>query len=129
MRVVHVSVARRRWDNSVVLKDEYRRIYAVVAGIPPGRVASYGEVAARAGLPRRARLAGRALRLTPEGMQLPWHRIMRADGRIAFPAGSRNFREQCKRLRAEGVDVRNGRVRMAAHGQRHDLDRQLWGME
>lgn len=111
------------------MKDEYRRIYAAVAGIPRGRLASYGEIAARAGLPRRARLAGRALRGTPEGLELPWHRIVRADGRIAFAAGSRNFREQCKRLRAEGVDIRNGRVRMAAHGLHHDLDRELWAMD
>ncbi|HEX7129608.1 MAG TPA: MGMT family protein, partial [Rhodanobacteraceae bacterium] len=43
------------------MKDEYRRIYAAVAAIPRGRVACYGEIAARAGLPKRARLAGRAL--------------------------------------------------------------------
>ncbi|MGH8213359.1 MAG: MGMT family protein, partial [Rhodanobacteraceae bacterium] len=42
------------------VKPEYRRIYAAVAAIPAGRVASYGEIAARAGLPGRARLAGRA---------------------------------------------------------------------
>ncbi len=111
-----------------MMKNEYRRIYAAVVGIPRGRVASYGEIAARAGLPRRARLAGRALRETPKGLELPWHRIVRADGRIAFPAGGRNFREQCKRLRAEGVAISNGRVRMAAHGLHHDLDRALWGM-
>lgn len=109
------------------MKDEYRRIYAAVAAIPRGRVACYGEIAARAGLPKRARLAGRALSETPAGMELPWHRIVRADGRIAFPAGSRGFREQCKRLRAEGVEVRNGRVRMNAHGMHHDIDRELWG--
>jgi methylated-DNA-protein-cysteine methyltransferase-like protein len=110
------------------MKDEYRRIYAAVAAIPRGRVACYGEIAARAGLPGRARLAGRALSETPRGMELPWHRIVRADGRIAFPEGSRGFREQCKRLRAEGVEVRNGRVRMQAHGMHHDLDRELWGI-
>ena len=108
------------------MKQEYRRIYAAVAAIPRGRVASYGEIAARAGLPRRARLAGRALRETPQGLELPWHRIVRADGGIAFPSGSRKFREQCRRLRAEGVEVRNGRVRMDAHGLHHDLDRALW---
>ncbi|HET6913612.1 MAG TPA: MGMT family protein [Rhodanobacteraceae bacterium] len=111
------------------MKDEYRRIYAAVAAIPRGRVACYGEIAARAGLPGRARLAGRALGETPDGMDLPWHRIVRADGRIAFPQGTRNFREQCKRLRAEGVDVRNGRVRMVAHGMHHDLDKALWGFD
>ncbi len=106
------------------IKPEYRRIYAAVAAIPPGRVASYGEIAARAGLPGRARLAGRALSETPKGFDLPWHRIVRADGRLACMRGQR---EQARRLRAEGVDVRNGRVRIIAHGLHHDLDREIWG--
>jgi len=108
------------------VKPEYRRIYAAVAAIPTGRVASYGEIAARAGLPGRARLAGRALSEIPDGAELPWHRIVRADGCIALPKGSKSFREQCRRLRAEGVDVRGGRVRMSTHGLHHDLDREIW---
>jgi methylated-DNA-protein-cysteine methyltransferase-like protein len=108
------------------LKEEYRRIYAAVAAIPAGRVASYGQIAARAGLPGRARLAGRALSEMPSGTELPWHRIVRADGCIALPKGSKSFREQCRRLRAEGVDVRGGRVRMGTHGLHHDLDRAVW---
>ncbi len=111
------------------VKPEYHRIYDAVRAIPPGRVASYGEIAARAGLPGRARLAGRALSEVPNGAELPWHRIVRADGRIALPHGSKSFREQCRRLRAEGVDVHGGRVRMSAHGLRHDLDRALWGSQ
>ena len=43
--------------------------------------------------------------------KLPWHRILRSDGRIAFPEEHPNFGEQQQRLRAEGVDVRNGRVK------------------
>lgn len=107
--------------------EEYDRIHAAVAAIPAGRVASYGAIAARAGLPGRARMVGRALGHVPDGMQLPWHRVLRADGRIALPPGSRSFREQCKRLRAEGVEVTRGRVPMAAFGLHHDLDRALWG--
>ena len=56
-------------------------------------------------------------------MKLPWHRVVRADGRLACMRGAR---EQARRLRAEGVDVRNGRVRMGAHGLHHDLDREIW---
>ncbi|MER3546960.1 MAG: cysteine methyltransferase [Rhodanobacteraceae bacterium] len=105
------------------VKPEYRRIYAAVQAIPLGRVASYGEIAARAGLPGCARLAGRALSEAPDGLELPWHRVVRADGRLACMRGTR---EQARRLRAEGVDVRDGRVRMRAHGLHHDLDRALW---
>jgi methylated-DNA-protein-cysteine methyltransferase-like protein len=106
----------------------YPRIYAAVAAIPPGRVASYGEIAARAGLPRRARLVGRALAETPRGLDLPWHRVLRADGRIALPVGGRGHREQCRRLRAEGVAVKDGRVRLGDFGLHHDLDRMLWSL-
>ncbi|HET6633264.1 MAG TPA: MGMT family protein [Rhodanobacteraceae bacterium] len=106
----------------------YAAIYAVIAAIPRGRVASYGEIAARAGLPRRARMVGRALRCTPKGMQLPWHRVLRADGRIALAPGSAGFAEQCRRLRAEGVAVSAGRVALADVGLRHDVDQVLWGL-
>jgi methylated-DNA-protein-cysteine methyltransferase related protein len=107
---------------------DYQPIYDAIAAIPRGRVASYGQIAARAGLPGRARLVGRALGETPEGLELPWFRVLRADGRIAMPPGSRGHREQTRRLRAEGVTVSNGRVPMSAFGLDHDLDRALWGM-
>jgi len=110
------------------IDDAYARIWAAVAAIPRGRVASYGAIAARAGLPGRARLVGRALGEVPDGMELPWHRVLRSSGQIAFPAGSRSFREQSKRLKAEGVEVRNGRVTLASFGLDANLDRALWGM-
>ncbi len=109
------------------MNEACQRIYAAIAAIPAGRVASYGAIAARAGLPRRARMVGRALRETPDGMELPWHRVLRADGRIALAPGSAGFREQCRRLRAEGVKVSNGRVPMQSFGLEPDLDRALWG--
>lgn len=106
----------------------HARVYAAIAAIPRGRVASYGAIAARAGLPGRARLVGRLLGETPEGMVLPWYRVLRASGHIAMPPGSRGFREQCRLLRAEGVEVKNGRVALSAFGLDADLDRALWGM-
>ena len=57
-------------------EESLQAIWNVVARIPRGQVSSYGEVARAAGLPGRARLAGRALRLVPEDMNLPWHRVM-----------------------------------------------------
>jgi len=65
-------------------------------------------------LPGRARQAGFALRVAPEGMNLPWHRVVGAGGRIVFPKASRHYREQSRRLRAEGVAVRAGRVEASA---------------
>lgn len=110
------------------MQESHARVYAAIAAIPPGRVASYGAIAARAGLPGRARLVGRLLGETPEGMELPWHRVLRASGQIALPPGSRGFREQCRRLRAEGIEVVNGRVPLSRFGMDADLDRALWGM-
>ena len=89
-------------------------IWNVIARIPRGRVSSYGDVARAAGLPGRARLAGKALRMSPEDMNLPWHRVMGAGGRIVFPKDSRHFREQSRLLRSEGVAVKDGRVDQAA---------------
>lgn len=104
------------------------RIIEAVAAIPKGRVASYGAIAARAGYPGRARLIGKVLGDAPNRPDLPWHRVLRADGRIGIPAGTRGFREQCKRLKAEGVVVKDGRVPMSAFGLDHDLDRAIWGL-
>jgi len=104
--------------------DSTRRILAAVRAIPAGQVAGYGEVARRAGLPGRARLAARVL-AGNEDPALPWHRVLRADGRIAFPEGSAGWREQCRRLRAEGVRVEKGRVRRARDAD--DLDAAMWG--
>jgi methylated-DNA-protein-cysteine methyltransferase-like protein len=100
------------------------RILAAIRAVPRGEVAGYGHIARRAGLPGRARMVARVLGGN-EDPGLPWHRILRSDGRIAFPPGSRGFREQSKRLRAEGVDVREGRVRMPR--AEASIDEQVWG--
>lgn len=106
--------------------ERYRRILQVVAAIPPGRVMSYGEVARRAGFPRGARLAAAALRGANEP-GLPWHRVVRADGRIALAPGSPAFREQARRLRAEGWTLRGTRLARDRTLRDPDLDRALWG--
>ena len=110
------------------MQESHARVYEAIAAIPRGRVASYGAIAARAGLPGRGRLVGRLLGETPDGMELPWYRVLRASGQIALPPGSRGFREQCRLLRAEGVEVVNGRVPLSRFGLDADLDRALWGM-
>ena len=85
-------------------------LWHVIAMIPRGRVSTYGEVARAAGLPGRARQAAYALRVAPQELHLPWQRVLGAGGRIVFPAGSADFREQARRLRSEGIRVVNGRV-------------------
>jgi methylated-DNA-protein-cysteine methyltransferase-like protein len=85
-------------------------IWDVVCAIPRGQVSTYGAVARAAGLPGRARLAGFALKVAPKEINLPWHRVVGAGGRIVFPISSLPYREQAKRLRAEGVVLKNGRA-------------------
>ena len=109
--------------------DTTKRILDAIRAIPKGRVAGYGEVARRAGLPGRARLVARLLGQN-EDSRLPWHRVLRSDGRIAFPEGSAGWREQSARLRSEGVIVENGRVRgqRAAVTPEEALDAEVWGV-
>ena len=100
-------------------------IWRAVRAIPSGQTRSYAEVGRLAGLPRGARQVVAALKLG-DG-DLPWHRVLRADGRIAFPPGSRSFKEQVRRLRAEGVPVQAGRVRSVQPDPGASLDAMIWG--
>ena len=95
------------------MSPSWAAIYAVVAAIPPGRVATYGQVAALAGLPGRARLVGYALHGLPEGHDLPWQRVVNASGRVSPRARPGADDYQRHLLEAEGVvfDDR-GRVRL-----------------
>ncbi|RLQ23696.1 methylated-DNA--[protein]-cysteine S-methyltransferase [Seongchinamella sediminis] len=83
--------------------DINQRIWQVVALIPAGKVATYGDVAAQAGLARGARRVGRALKMLPGDTRIPWHRVLNAQGRISLPAGSASQYTQRERLEAEGV--------------------------
>ncbi|MGH8326229.1 MAG: MGMT family protein [Steroidobacteraceae bacterium] len=96
-------------------------IWQVVCAVPRGQVSTYGAVARAAGLPGRARLTGYALKVAPRELHLPWHRVVGAGGRIVFPSASREYKEQARRLRAEGVPVTAGRVERSALTQLDDL--------
>lgn len=82
-------------------------VRAAVLATGPGDVVSYGDVAEATGRPGAGRAVGRVL-ATSQG--LPWWRVVRADGRLA---GGKEV-EQARRLRAEGVAVRSGRIVRAA---------------
>ena len=97
--------------------------------IPRGRVTTYGAVATRAGLPRQARLVGKVLSGLPAGSDVPWHRVVAAGGRIAFPSGSPARERQLRRLRAERIEAAHERVDLGCHGWGApvgDLDQWLW---
>lgn len=94
----------------------YRAIYTVVAAIPYGKVATYGQVAQLAGLPGRARLVGHAM-ATLDGKGIPWHRVINAQGEISARAdGDPGADLQRLRLESEGVVFdRRGRVSLARY--------------
>jgi len=88
-----------------------RAIHAVVARIPRGRVSTYGRLAALAGLPGRARLVGRALRELPAGIDLPWHRVLNAAGKVSARGDALGHEElQAHLLEREGVRLDGGAV-------------------
>lgn len=80
------------------------RVREAVRSIPAGETSTYGEVAARAGMPGRARMVGRIL--AEDGHDIPWHRVLRADGTCAAHVAQ----EQAARLRVEGILLVDGRL-------------------
>jgi methylated-DNA-protein-cysteine methyltransferase-like protein len=84
------------------VKDAYARIYAAIRRIPKGKVATYGQIARVAGLPRRARLVGYALSIL-EDKSVPWQRVVNASGEISMRALSFTMPEQRAILEDEGI--------------------------
>lgn len=103
--------------------DVKNKILQSIRKIPFGSVLSYGAVASQAGLPGRARLVAKILAESNDE-SLPWHRVLRSSGQIAFPVDSAMFVEQQTRLMSEGVAVLSGRVKMLKKPL--DLDALLW---
>jgi methylated-DNA-protein-cysteine methyltransferase-like protein len=122
-----MTVAYRTQEVAVDGNAVVESIWRVVSTIPAGRVSTYGEVARLAGLPRGARQVGRALGKAPASLRLPWHRVIAAGGRIALAKGSVGYRTQVSKLRAEGIAVTNGRVRLPDFQWSPDLDELIWG--
>lgn len=85
-------------------------IYQQLRALPRGCVVAYGQLAKLAGYPGYARQVGATLRNLPANTDLPWHRVVRADGVLPFALGSEEFNEQQHRLNQEGISVLNGKV-------------------
>ncbi|HTQ98733.1 MAG TPA: MGMT family protein [Candidatus Acidoferrum sp.] len=81
-----------------------------VAAIPKGRVATYGQLARLAGYPSHARYVGTTLNRLPKGTTLPWFRVLRSSGELAFPPGSAAWKKQKSLLEAEQVLFRGMKV-------------------
>ncbi len=92
------------------MSEIYEKIYAAVREIPRGKVATYAQVAAMAGNPRMCRAVGNALHQNPYYGIVPCHRVVNAKGYLAkgFVFGGDGV--QAEMLRAEGVEVIDGKV-------------------
>lgn len=111
-------------DAAAPADGRWERFYAVVKRIPRGRVATYGQVAALAGLAGHARQVGYALHALPDGSSVPWHRVVNARGEVSLRGGQRGSDlPQRFRLEAEGVAFDgNGRIPLARFGWRQTGD-------
>jgi len=86
------------------VSSEFRReIYALVAQIPPGRVMTYGQIAACLGHPRAARQVGYAMAACPPELKLPWQRVINARGEVSRRANPDDAAYQRLLLESEGV--------------------------
>ncbi len=88
------------------------RVWQIVKAIPPGKIATYGQIARLAGMPTHARLVGKILRALPVGTALPWHRVVNSQGKLTNP----NRAEQKVRLQAEGIVSVSGRINPRRYG-------------
>jgi methylated-DNA-protein-cysteine methyltransferase-like protein len=106
-----VEQAKRRLLRDALRPNEQRDLAFrhMILSIPPGKVSTYGSVAAAAGYPRYHRAVARLLRTDPVD-QLPWHRVLGAGGEIKLRGAA--AREQRARLRLEGVQFNGKRVDM-----------------
>lgn len=85
-------------------------IWQVVATIPRGRVATYGQIARLCGYPSHARYVGTTLKNLPRGTTLPWYRVLRSNGELGFPVGSAPYKRQRALLAREGVQFKEHKV-------------------
>lgn len=92
------------------------KIWLVVNQIPPGKVASYGQVAKLAQLPGYARYVGHVMKKLPADSKLPWFRVANSQGKLSFPQDSAQYQRQKALLEAEGVVFINGRFSLKTYG-------------
>ncbi|EZQ10276.1 MGMT family protein [Acinetobacter sp. Ver3] len=103
--------------NRSVSAEMAQLILATVSQIPYGKVASYGQIAAMSGLPKHARLVGRVLNQLDVSSDLPWHRVINAQGKISHQRlDDQGFNCQQARLLEEGIVFNNGKIDFKVFG-------------
>jgi methylated-DNA-protein-cysteine methyltransferase-like protein len=93
----------------------FEQVHQVVCRIPPGKVATYGQIARLLGMPHAARTVGWALRAVPEGSDVPWHRVINARGTVSLRSPGASIQQLL--LEEEGVVFdEQGRLDLKVHG-------------
>ena len=92
-------------------------LYLLLQEIPPGKVATYGQLAEKLGNRKLARVVGNLLHRNPDGSLFPCYKVVSGKGRLSAAYAFGGIQEQKRRLEAEGIEVVGGTV---------DLDRFLW---
>ncbi|OTG81036.1 MGMT family protein [Acinetobacter sp. ANC 4648] len=94
-----------------------RQILEVISRIPYGKVASYGQIAKMAGLPKHARLVGYVLKKLESDVDIPWYRVINAQGKISLnKLNAQGENIQQIKLAAEGIYLLNGKVNIKQFG-------------
>jgi methylated-DNA-protein-cysteine methyltransferase-like protein len=84
----------------------FKRVYKLVKKVPLGKVVTYSQVAKALGQPKNSRVVGYALHMN-RSANVPCHRVVDRDGRLATTFGFGGWREQKRRLEEEGVEYRD----------------------
>lgn len=95
-----------------------KKVIAVIQKVPKGKVATYKQIAALAGKPHAVRAIAWILHSSSKAHNLPWQRILNAQGKISFPVSSRSYKKQKSLLQKEGIRFPDG--------GRIDLARYQW---
>jgi methylated-DNA-protein-cysteine methyltransferase-like protein len=112
------------WDQASATQASFspkQKIWLVVSLIPEGKVLTYGKVADLAGLPGRARYVSKALKEAPDTLNLAWYRVLNSQGKISFDKYSPLFQHQQASLRAEGVLITAGKLKLSEFEWRPEM--------
>ena len=117
---------------ATVTNGNYLKIWQTVQQIPQGKVASYGQIADLSGLPKRARLVGKALAALPKNSDyaehVPWHRVVNSQGKISLPLASAAFKRQKAQLQQEQVVVIVNKINLHIYQWQPDLAELLFAL-
>ena len=92
------------------------RLYELLLAIPRGKVVTYGTLAEMLGNRGFARAVGNALHKNPDGEKYPCYKVVNAQGALAPAFVFGGIEEQKRRLEAEGIEVKDGRVDLEKYG-------------